>query len=70
MKALSLIGWIALAVIGIALGIIGNIVGATEATGTILMFWGLVAMIWSAACWVVYLAYRRAVSQPPEQPEE
>ena len=67
MKTFSLIGWIVLAVIGIVLGIIGNIVGTTGATGTILMFWGLVAMIWSAACWVVYLAYRKTESQPTEE---
>lgn len=70
MKTFSLIGCIVLAVIGIALSIIGNIVGDPQRmVGTILMFWGLVAMIWSAAYWVVYLIYRKAVSQPPEQPK-
>jgi len=66
-KTFSFIGCIVLAVIGIVLGIIGNITGATEAAGTILMFWGLVAMIWAAAYWVVYLMYRKAASQPKEQ---
>jgi drug/metabolite transporter (DMT)-like permease len=67
-KTCSFIGCIVLAVIGIVLGIIGNITHGN--TGDNLMFWGIVAMIWSAADWVVYLAYRKAASQPPEQPKE
>ena len=67
MKTFALIGCIVLAVIGIVLGIIGNILGPTETVGTILMFWGVVSMIWAAAYWVVYLMCRKAESQPKEE---
>ncbi len=66
MKTFSVIGCIVCAVIGIVLGIIGNIYLGTSA-GKILMFWGAVSMIWAAAYWVVYLVYRKVESQPKEE---
>ena len=67
MKTLFVIGCIVALVIGIALGIIGNIVGATETVGTILMFWGVMCMIWAAAFLVARLVYREAEGQPTKE---
>ena len=66
MKTLFVIGCIVALVIAIVLGVIGNIVGPTETLGTILMFWGVMCMIWAAAFLVARLVHR----EPEEQPEE